>query len=122
MRLTSDFVVSALVRRAQNEGAYATVARHGDNMAGAIFVLVDGLDGNAVLYGPAPPMMDDDALPADAALTGNRLFAIREISPQSNRAAAEAILASEARFDPDLWVVDIEDKLMRAFVPVVAAS
>lgn len=122
MRLTSDFVVSALVRRAQGEGAYATVARHGDDMAGAIFVLVDGLDGTAALYGPAPPMMDDGPLPADAALTGNRLFAVRELSPEPNRAAAEAILASEARFDPDLWVVDIEDRHMRAFVPVIAAD
>lgn len=122
MRLTSNFVVSALVRRAQNEGAYATIARHGDDMAGAIFVLVDGLDGNAALYGPAPPMMNDDALPADAALTGNRLFAVRELSPESSREVAEAILASEARFDPDLWVVDIEDKLMRAFVPIVTTS
>lgn len=119
MRLTSDFVVSALVRRAQGEGAYATVARHGDNTAGAIFVLVDGLDGTAALYGPAPPMMDDAPLPADAALTGNRLFAVRELSPEPSRAAAETILASEARFDPDLWVVDIEDRQMRAFVPII---
>lgn len=122
MRLTSDFVVSALVRRAQIEGAYATIARHGDDMAGAIFVLVDGLDGTAALYGPAPPMMGDGPLPDDAALTGNRLFAVRELSPEPSRAAAEAVLASEARFDPDLWVVDIEDRKMRAFVPVIAVD
>lgn len=121
MRLSSDFVVSALVRRAQNDGAYATVARHGDDMAGAIFVLVDGLSGKVALYGPAPPMMDDGPLPDDAALTGNRLFAVRQLLPEPSRAAAEAVLANEARFDPDLWIVDIEDKHMRAFVPVVAA-
>lgn len=119
MRLTSDFVVSALVRRVQAEGAYATVARHGDDMAGAIFVLVDGLEGTAALYGPAPPMMDDGPLPADAALTGNRLFSVRDLLPEPSRAAAEAIIASEVRFDPDLWVVDIEDRQMRAFVPLV---
>jgi hypothetical protein len=88
-------------------------------MAGAIFVLVDGLDGSAALYGPAPPMIDDGTLPADAALTGNRLFAARELMPEPSRASAEAILASEVRFDPDLWIVDIEDRQRRAFVPVV---
>lgn len=122
MRLTSEFVVSALVRRAQNEGAYATVARHGDDMAGAIFVLVDGLDGTVALYGPAPPTLDEEALPADAALTGNRLFAARPLSPEASREAADAVLASEMRFDPDIWVIDIEDRQMRAFVPIVFSS
>ncbi|MFN3224984.1 MAG: DUF1491 family protein [Hyphomicrobiales bacterium] len=121
MRLTSDFVVSALVRRVQGEGAYATVARHGDDTAGAIFVLVDGLDGKVALYGPAPPQMDDAPLPADAALTGNRLFARIPLEPEPTRAAAEEALQRQMRFDPDVWVVDIEDRKMRAFVPTVDA-
>lgn len=122
MRLTSDLVVGALVRRVQNADSYATIARHGDDMAGAIFVLVDGLDGKVDLYGPAPPIMDDRPLPHDAALTGNRLFTLRDLVPEPSRAVAEAILASEARFDPDLWIVDIEDKQMRAFVPLIEAD
>ncbi len=120
MRLTSDFVVSALVRRVEGEGAYATVARRGDNTAGAIFVLVDGLEGEVALYGPAPPQMDDEPLPADAALTGNRLFAVIPLEPEPTRAAADEALQRQMRFDPDVWVVDIEDRHMRAFVPVVA--
>ena len=118
MRLTSEFVVSALVRRAEGEGAYATVARRGDATAGAIFVLVDGLEGKIALYGPAPPMMDDGSLPADAALTGNRVFASVPLEPIASREAAEEAIAREARFDPDIWVIDIEDRKMRCFVPV----
>jgi hypothetical protein len=121
MRLTSDFVVSALVRRAQGEGSYVTVAHHGDDTAGAIFVLVDGLEGVVALYGPAPPLMDEDAMPADAALTGNRLFAEVALQPDSTRATAQAYLAKQMRFDSDLWVVDIEDRQMRCFLPVVAS-
>jgi len=74
MRLTSGFITGALVRRVEGEGAYATIARHGDDTAGAIFVLVDGLEGRVALYGPALPRMDDEPMPEDAALTGNRLF------------------------------------------------
>lgn len=119
MRLTSEFVVSALIRRVQGEGAYATVARHGDDSAGAIFVLMDGLQGSVALYGPALPQMDDDAPPLDASLTGNRLFAAVPLTPQADRAAAEAYLAKQLRFDSDIWVVDIEDRQMRSFLPVV---
>ncbi|MFK7793271.1 MAG: DUF1491 family protein [Devosiaceae bacterium] len=119
MRLNSDFVVGALVRRVQDKGAYATIANHGDDSAGAIFVLVDGLDGRVALFGPAPPKMDDDPLPDDAALTGNRLFAAVPLEPRATRQAAEDYLARQKRFDADIWVVDIEDRQMRSFVPVV---
>ena len=117
MRLTTDFVVSALIRRVEGEGAYATVARRGDPTAGTLFVLVDGLAGEVALYGPAPPSLSDAPLPAEAALTGNRLFALIDLG-QPTRAAAEAYLASEMRFDPDGWVVDVDDRKMRAFVPL----
>ena len=122
MRLTSEFVVSVLVRRAEQAGAYATVARKGDATAGAIFVLVDGLVGTVALYGPAPFTLDDEPLPDEAALTGNRLFARIPLDPDPTRAAAEAVIEREARFDSDLWLVDIEDRAMRSFVPVVDAT
>ncbi|MGD1888256.1 MAG: DUF1491 family protein [Cohaesibacteraceae bacterium] len=119
MRLTSDFVVSVLIRRVEQAGAYATVARRGDATAGAIFVLVDGLLGEVALYGPAPFTLDDKPLPDEAAITGNRLFVRMPLEPDQTRAAAEAVIEREERFDSDLWLVDIEDRAMRAFVPVV---
>ncbi|MFV8096477.1 DUF1491 family protein, partial [Enterobacter cloacae complex sp.6730737] len=51
MRLKSAIFVSALLRRAQVEGAYGVVVRRGSEEAGAIFVKVSRLDGTAALYG-----------------------------------------------------------------------
>lgn len=123
MRLTSDFVVSALVRRVHAEGAFATVAHRGDPTAGAIFILVDGLNGEVELYGPAPPMTDETVHPVDAALTGNRIFAKVDLKDASqtegiDRSIAERYLERQLSFDPDLWVVDIEDRDRRSFVPL----
>lgn len=119
MRLTSDFVVGVLVRRAQAAGAFATIARKGDATAGALFVLVDGLAGQVALYGPAPAYLADEKLPDDAALTGNRLFVLIDLGSDNTRQAAENAIAREARFDSDIWVIDIEDRAMRSFVPVI---
>ena len=47
------------------EGAIATVARRGAEEAGAIFVIVDWLDGTADLFGPAPQSALRQFKPAD---------------------------------------------------------
>lgn len=122
MRLTTDFVVSALIRRVEAAGGYATVARRGDGTAGALFVLVDGLKGTVNLYGPAPAPLEPASLPDEAALTGNRLFVKIPLNPGSDRESAEAHLERERRFDTDMWVVEIEDKAMRSFLPCVEES
>jgi hypothetical protein len=52
MRLRSDIFVSALIRRAEVQGAVAMLRRRGAAEAGAIFVKLDRLDGRRRL---APP-------------------------------------------------------------------
>jgi hypothetical protein len=108
MRVTSAIWVAAFVRRCFAEGAMATVARHGADEAGAILVVVDRLDGSADLYGPAPQSAFDESRPSD------RRFQI--VLERVDRNAIDAKLASELRFDPDLWVVDVEDRAGRAFL------
>jgi hypothetical protein len=113
MRLTSSLFISAHIRRCFTEGASAVVVRHGAEEAGAIFVLVDRLDGTVDLYGPAPQTAFDDDRP-----TG-RLFQL-----VIERAAPEAVdtrLEREAQFDPDLWVVAIEDRDGRCFLDLAPA-
>ena len=108
MRPTSAFFVSAHIRRCNTEGASAVVVRRGAEDAGAIFVLVDHLDGTTDLYGPAPQTAFDSERPAA------RLFQC-----VAKRADAETIntrLAREAGFDPDIWVVAIEDRDGRSFL------
>jgi hypothetical protein len=112
MRVTSGLWVGAYVRRCFAEGAIVTVARRGVDEAGAILVVVDRLDGTADLYGPAPQSVFSDARPSD------RLFQI--IMEDSERSAIDARLASELRFDPDVWIVEVEDRGGRAFLDLAA--
>ncbi|MGQ3673312.1 DUF1491 family protein [Xanthobacter sp. TB0136] len=109
MRLKSAIFVSALLRRAQVEGAYAMVVRRGAEEAGAIFVKVNALDGTAALYGPALQGIFDEET------SGQRIFSPL-LPPGSPEADVEARLAREIRFDPDIHIVEIEDRQGRHFL------
>ncbi len=100
MRVTTDFWVSALTRRIFAAGGFAAVIRRGATEAGAVFILVRGRLGEADLFGPAPQTTYDTAKPDD------RFFS--RLDTQGDPDAAEARLAKEQRFDPDIWVVEIE--------------
>lgn len=108
MRLTSEFWVSALLRRAAAEGAAAVVRRRGDETAGAIWVVVNRLDGSADLHVPMPQSEIDSDAP------GDRRF--ETVATAVPTAEIDARIASETRFDPDLWVVEVEDRAGRSFV------
>jgi hypothetical protein len=107
-RLKSSIFVAAYIRRAMIEGAFAVLRHRGAEEAGAIFIKVDGLDGTATLYGPAPQslVMDDD---------GERRF-IRLTQEGATPLDAETRLQREFRFDPDLWVIEAEDRQGRHFL------
>jgi len=110
MRLKSGIWVAAYVRRCHSEGVFAAVRRRGAEEAGAIFVKVTRLDGTAELYGPAPQTAFDDARPSERAFTH-----VLRAQPASE-ADVEAYLAREVRFDPDVWIVEIEDRDGRHFL------
>ncbi|MFZ5689742.1 MAG: DUF1491 family protein [Pseudomonadota bacterium] len=110
MRLKSAIWVSAYIRRCMIEGAYAVVRRRGAEDAGAIFVKVDRLDGTADLYGPAPQSALDETNPAD------RVFiACLRAQPRPND-DVEKYISRQIDFDPDLWVVEVEDRQGRNFL------
>nr|WP_295465691.1 DUF1491 family protein [Mesorhizobium sp.] len=100
MRVTSDLWVSALLRRIFSEGGFGAVLRRGGDSAGAIFIVMRDRMGEAVLYGPAPQTGYDDAKPDD------RLFV--EMLRTTEETRIDERLAKEMRFDPDLWLVEIE--------------
>jgi hypothetical protein len=104
MRLRSDIFVSAYMRRCMLEGAPAYLRRRGAAEAGAIFVKVDRLDGTCVLLGPAP----QSEVAAEPGV--DRLFSRLHEAASIPVPDAEARLAREVRFDPDLWVVEVEDR------------
>jgi hypothetical protein len=110
MRLKSAIWVAAYVRRCNGEGAFAVVRRRGAEEAGAIFVKLNRLDGTAELYGPAPQSAFDDARPAD------RMFSACISGQPAPEAKIEERLAKEVRFDPDVWIVEVEDRKGRHFL------
>lgn len=110
MRLKSAIWVSAYLRRCGVEGAFAAVRRRGAEEAGAIYIVVNRLDGTADLYGPAPQTAFDDAHPVD------RAFAPALKTMPAPESAIDAYLARESRIDPDIWVIEIEERSGRSFL------
>jgi len=109
MRLKSSIWVSAYLRRCQTEGVFGAVRHRGAEEAGAVFVKVSLLDGNAMLYVPAPQTSYDDDRPVD------RFFV--PLAPQPvPEPAVEERLTKELRFDPDAWIVETEDRAGRHFL------
>jgi hypothetical protein len=113
MRLKSAIWVAAYLRRLNVEGVFAAVRRRGAEEAGAIFVVVNRLDGTADLYAPAPQTAFDEAHP------GERVFALALKTSPAPEAEVERYLAREMRFDPDVWIVEIEERSGRHFLDVV---
>ena len=109
MRLRADFWVAAYLRRCNGAGASAVLQRRGNAEAGAVFILVDCLDGGVILLGPAPQS-------ENAADGIDRVFARQHREPVIDAQTAQARLAKEIAFDSDLWVVAVEDRQGRSFV------
>lgn len=110
MRLKSGIWVAAYIRRCNGEGAFAVVRRRGAEEAGAVFVKLNRLDGTAELFGPAPQSAFDDSHPVD------RAFTVCVPSQPAPEADIEAYLTREVRFDPDIWIVEVEDRAGRNFL------
>jgi hypothetical protein len=106
--------VAAYLRRCQAEGIFGAVRRRGAEEAGAVFVKVALLDGNAMLYAPAPQTVYDDSRPIERIFTPT--------SPQPvPEASVEDRLVKEIRFDPDAWIVETEDRAGRHFLELARA-
>jgi hypothetical protein len=113
MRLKSAIWVAAYIRRCHIEGSFAVVRRRGAEEAGSIFVKVDRLDGTADLFGPAPQSAFEEARPAD------RAFSPCLKSLPASSVDVEAYLTREIRFDPDVWIVEVEDRQGRNFLDLI---
>jgi hypothetical protein len=95
----TDIWVAAFVRRHNDLGHMCVVVRRGDPVAGQIFLLVDHLDRTVSLFTPAPAVTRPDE-------EADRYFECR--FEHVEVAKAQARIAREADFDPDLWVVELE--------------
>jgi hypothetical protein len=101
--LSTDLWAGALIRRAEIAGAFATVARKGDARAGTVLVkAVNRRAGEARLYA--------EAFRGD----GERVW--MQPVPSTNEAELDAYVERQARIDPDLWLVEIDDPQGRHFL------
>ncbi len=100
-RLKTSIWVSALLRTAQSGGAYGLLSKTGDHDAGAVLVKVATLDGMASLFQSAND------------ISGVRIW--MNSGPMSEREIDEKI-KKRLQSDPDLWVVEIEDRQGRHFL------
>ncbi|CAN0586046.1 unnamed protein product, partial [Ectocarpus sp. 12 AP-2014] len=96
MRLTTGFWVSAYRQILSLNGIPAFVVAHGDDTAGAVLIKMNTLDGQAVLYQRSVDLM-----------TGDRKW--MELSSGAE-GDVDASVARQRGFDPDLWVIEVEDR------------
>ena len=100
MRVTTEIWVAALLRSAFAEGGFGAVVRRGGDSAGAVFIIARDRSGEATLFSPAPQSGYEEARPDE------RYF-VEALSGAEETKIGEK-LEREARFDPDLWVVELE--------------
>ena len=107
-RLKAGIFVRALLRRAEVGGASAFILRKGAEEAGAVILVVSRLEGTSLLLNQARDGQ------------GNLVWA-RPLGDWTQETRARAWLEKQIKFDPDLWIVEIEDREGRAFVdePIV---
>jgi hypothetical protein len=111
MRVITDLFVSALVRRVFSSGGFAAVERRGAAEAGAVFIRQRFRDGLETLYGPAPQSFFGEG-------DEDRRFEIR--AERCEAAECDGIIARETRFDPDLWLLELEADDVASLITVAA--
>ncbi|MCX7566774.1 DUF1491 family protein [Sulfitobacter sp. F26169L] len=98
-RLTARFWVDAYLARLRVFDISAFVVAHGDDTGGAVLVKLATLDGNAVVYQRSFDLA-----------SGERVWA--ELTSGAETEVDEAV-ARQLSFDPDLWVIEVEDRAGR---------
>lgn len=101
MRLKSEIWVHALLRRCFVQGMFGAVLRKGAEEAGAIYVVINRLDGTVRFLGPPPGSSIDEQ--------GDRLW-VEVMPPVTSAAEIQPFIEKLVKFDPDIWVVEIEDR------------
>ena len=104
-RLPSWVWADALIRRAQSAGASCFVVQKGDAERGDVLVKVADLKGGARAYVPRMSM------------EGARIFVdVRLQGIGGSEAEVDDYVTRTRQRDPDLWVLEIEDRDARHFL------
>ncbi len=98
-RLTARFWVDAYLARLRLMDIPAFVTAHGDDTGGAVLVKLNTLDGAATLFHRSFDLT-----------TGTRVWAQLASGAETD---VDASVSKQKGFDPDLWVIEVEDRAGR---------
>lgn len=101
-RLTAGFWVGAYLARLRLADIPAFVIARGDATAGAVIVKVSTLDGRARAFHRTFDLQG-----------GGRVWAILAEGPEPE---VDAALARQRKYDPDLWMIEVEDRAGRSLL------
>lgn len=107
-RLTADFWVRAYLARLEQAGIPAFITAKGDAAAGAVLVKVASLDGQAIAYQRSFDLTSD-----------NRIWVILI---DADEQSVDTAIARQRSFDPDLWVIEVEDRQGRSLLDEAGLS
>ena len=95
-RLTTEIWVAAYRKRLDLAGITAFIVSKGDATAGAVLIKCATLDGQATAYQRTFDLQ-----------TGDRIW---DTLIEGSEADVDQSIAKQRQFDPDLWVIEIEDR------------
>ncbi len=94
-RVKAGFWVQMALRMGQSDGRYGMVLKKGDPDAGGVLVMLRGRDGVSVL---------SQIRAADGSAAWMRGTGPANVDQET----ADAYVARQQKFDPDLWVLEFE--------------
>ena len=95
-RLTSDIWVSAYLTRLRLSDIPAFVVARGDSTAGAVLVKLNTLDGRGIVFQRSFDLISG---------VRNWMELVSGDEPD-----LDVVISRQRSFDPDLWVIEVEDR------------
>jgi len=114
LRLKSKLWVQAHVRRCNDAGLSAMLVQSGNEDAGDIFIKSNYLDGTATIYGAAPGGAHDE--------NGERRWSQPLGQKPLPETEVDTYLERQRQYDPDFWIIEIEDRSGRVFLDNVLSD
>lgn len=100
-RIKSGLWVQAFLRRCDINGQFGAILKKGADEAGAVYVVINHLDGSHDLLAPAPGSAFDDS--------GERRF-VKDVAAPVPWPEITERMERRKRVDPDLWLIEVEDR------------
>lgn len=95
-RVAASVLAGALIRKAEGEGGFGAVLAKGDSSAGSILVILLEKGGN--------PRLFERLLQPDGRYVWQENGSQRIENPKE----VPAFIARQKRFDPDLWLIELD--------------